>query len=127
MHWLPVCIAWPASALSPGSIDFPMPWKTHGRCCRVSLRRAGGFELLRGLVSQCGVEPQPIVVVLDELFEMGVQFIDVLILIGIDLFPLEGLDEALAEGIVVRVSGTAHAGQDAVDIASSAVYCSEAY
>ena len=74
------------------------------------------FELLRGLVSQGGVEPEPVVIMLDELFEVGVQLVDVLVFVYIDLLPLEGLDEALAEGIVVRIAGAAHAGQDAVDV-----------
>ena len=50
----------------------------------------------------------------DELFQMGVQFIDVVVLVGRDPLPLEGLDEAFAEGVVVRITGPAHAGQDAV-------------
>ena len=44
---------------------------------------------------------------LDELFEVGVQLVDVLVFVYIDLLPLEGLDEAFAEGIVVRIPGAA--------------------
>ncbi len=38
----------------------------------------------------------------------------VAILPGVDLLLLEGLDEALAPGVVVRVAGPAHAGYDAM-------------
>ena len=76
---------------------------------------SGGFELLQGLVSQRGVDANPVVVLLDELFEVGVQLIEVLVRVHVDLLPLEGLDEALAEGVVVGIAGTAHAGQDAVE------------
>ena len=56
----------------------------------------------------------PVVVLFDELFEMGAQLVDVLVLVGADLFALEGFDKALAGGIVVGCGGAAHAGQDGV-------------
>ncbi len=103
-----------------------MPWKTHRRTGRSGLRRVGGFELLRGPVSEGGVQPLPIVVLLDELFQMGVQFVDVLVLDGVDLLALEGLDEALAEGVVVGVGGRLMLGRMPW-LPSMRVYCSEQY
>ena len=91
-----------------------MPGKTHGGPSRGSLRWAGGFELLRRFVSQCRVQPEPVVIVVDELFQVGAQLIDGLVLVGVNLLALEGFDKALAEGVVVGVGGAAHAGQDAV-------------
>ncbi len=93
----------------------------------VSFRAQAASNSSGVLYPSAGVEPQPIVVVFDELFEVGVQFIDVLILIGIDLFPLEGLDEALAEGIVVRITGTAHAAAGCRGYPRVRVYWLEAY
>jgi hypothetical protein len=49
------------------------------------------------------VEPGPIVIVVDELLQRGAQFIDVLVLVGIDFLSFEGIDKALAEGVVVGV------------------------
>src|ERR1017187_3819516 len=121
LNWLPACFARPASAPFPGSIDFPMPRKTHLWSRQGILGWVGGFELLRRFVSQCRVHPEPIVIAVDELFQLGAQLIDVLIFVGIDLLALEGLDEALAEGVVVGVAGAAHAGQDAVDLEQARV------
>src|SRR5579863_498230 len=108
-HRLPASFARPAPAPLAVSIDFPMPGKTHRRPGPGILSRARVFELLRGAITQRGVEPEPVVIVFDELFEVGAQVVDILILVGVDLLPLEGLDEALAEGVVVRIGGTAHA------------------
>jgi len=92
-----------------------MPGKTQASCSQ-GCWLSGSFELVRALVSQRGVKPEPVVVLLDELLEVGVQLIEILVFVHIDLLALEGLDEALAEGVVVGVAGAAHAGQDAVDL-----------
>src|ERR1017187_4816360 len=42
---------------------------------------------------------------------MRAQIVDVPILVGIDLLPLQGLHEALATGVVVGVGRSAHARQ----------------
>ena len=63
----------------PRSIDFPMPGKTHRWR---SLRCEGGFELRRRFILQCRVGPEPVVEVVDELFQTDAQFIDVAVLVG---------------------------------------------
>ena len=44
-----------------------------------------------------------VVITLDELFDVAPQMVQILVLVGVNLFPLERLDEALAAGVVVRV------------------------
>ena len=56
----------------------------------------GGFELLRGFVVQRGVQPLAVVVLLDELWDVGAQMVEIAIVAGVDLLPLEGPEEALA-------------------------------
>src|ERR1700722_9167935 len=101
------------------SIDFPMPKKTHtGRAnyasrfvlCSHSLL----LELLWRSIAQGRVQPATIVILLDELLDVGAQIVQVAVDVGMDLLPFKGAHEALAKGIVVGIARTAHAGHDAV-------------
>ena len=64
-----------------GSKDLRMPEKTHGR----SLRRRPGacslLELLRWPVAQGRMQPETIVVLLDERLDVGAQVIEIAILV----------------------------------------------
>src|SRR6266567_5369008 len=91
-----------------------MPEKTQAGSRRCCLGLSGSLELLRSAVVQGRVQSQLIVVLIDELLEVSAQLGHVLILLGVDLFALQGLDEALALRVVVRVGWPAHAGPDAV-------------
>ncbi len=44
-----------------------------------------------------------IVVLVDEFFDVGSEMFQVLVLVSVDLFPFQGLDEAFAAGIIVRI------------------------
>ena len=45
-----------------------------------------------------------VVIALDELLDVAPQMIEILVLIDVDLFPPQRLDEALTAGVVVRGS-----------------------
>lgn len=60
---LPASLSWSASPF-PELLDFPIPGKTHRWRGRGSLRCEGSFELRGRFVSQCRVEPEPVVVVI---------------------------------------------------------------
>jgi hypothetical protein len=101
------------------SIDLPMPKKTHSGCVEsasqvalLSLRQL--LELLRRSIAQGRVQPAAIVILLDELLDVGAQIFQVAIDVGMDLFPLQRAHEALAEGVVVGIGRAAHTGYDAV-------------
>ena len=86
-----------------GSIDLLMPKKTHGRpfpswggVCR-------SLEFLRRLIAQRRMQSAAVVVLLDKGFQIRTQVIQVLILIGVDLFSLESFQEAFTTGVVVRI------------------------
>src|SRR5580692_4671964 len=113
LNRLPFDFAGSAAGPLPGSIDFPMPGKTHRWFCRVSLGLSG-FEGLWSEIAESRVQPLAIVVLVDERGDVGAQIGDVVVLVCVDLLPLEGLDEALAAGVVVRVGGLAHAGPHAM-------------
>jgi len=55
------------------------------------------------------VQPFLVVITLDELFQMIAQIIQIRVLIRVNLFAFQRLDEALATRIVVRVSRPTHA------------------
>jgi len=57
------------------------------------------FELLRRLVAQRGVQPLPIVILLDELFDVRPQMFEVVVPAGVNFLPIQGLDEAFAARI----------------------------
>src|SRR5258708_19662481 len=86
-----------------------MPEKTHGRSLRNRLRAGGLLELLRRSVTERRIETDAIVVDVDEGRDVFAQMIQIAILAGINLLPLEGLHEALATGVVVGVRLPAHA------------------
>ena len=56
------------------------------------------------------MQPDAIVITLDELLDVSAKVLQIAISVGVDLFPLEGAHEALAAGVVVRIGGPAHAG-----------------
>ena len=92
-----------------GSKDLRMPEKTHGRSLRRCRGACGLLELLRWPVAQRRMQPETIVVLLDERLDVGAQVIEIAILVGVDFFSLERFHEALTTGIVVRVRWPAHA------------------
>jgi hypothetical protein len=55
------------------------------------------------------MQPDAIVVLLDERGNVRTQVVEISIGIGIDLLPLERLHEALTTGVVIRVRRPAHA------------------
>src|SRR5712691_13118162 len=83
-----------------GSIDLRMPEKTHPRSSRGCFGIGSLLELLRRQIAQCRVQPLAIVILLDELLDVGAQVVEIRVLVGIDLFPLERFHEALATGVV---------------------------
>jgi len=68
------------------------------------------FELFRGSIAQCRMQLATIVVPFDKFLDIFSQVIQVAVLVGVNLFPLQRLDEAFATGVVVRVGRPAHAG-----------------
>src|SRR6266705_5577179 len=86
-----------------------MPEKTHGCSWRRWRGACGLLELLRWQVAQRRMQPETIVVLLDERLDVGAQVIEIAILIGVDFFSLERFHEALTTGIVVRFRWPAHA------------------
>src|SRR5580658_1252919 len=102
-----------------GWIDFPMPEKTHA-CCPTTAQLAGCstdsvlFEFLWWQVTKRRVQPDAVIVALDELLDVSAKIFQVAVSVGVDLFPLESAHEALAAGVVVRIGSSAHAGQHAV-------------
>src|ERR1700679_1693649 len=96
-----------------GWIDLPMPEKTHGRAHRLD-RGAGLLKLLRRPVAERGMEPNAIVIAVDECRDISSQVIQVAVLDGVNFFPLESLHKALAAGVVVRIGRPAHARNQAV-------------
>ncbi len=69
-----------------------------------------------GLFELLWRQPAAIVIALQELFQMDALVFQITVSAGVDLLPLQGAQEAFAEGIVVRVAGAAHAGIDAVPL-----------
>lgn len=57
------------------------------------------FELLWRQVAQRRVQPDAIVIALDELLDVSAQVNQIAVGIGVNLFPLEGAHEALAAGV----------------------------
>src|ERR1700716_3146800 len=91
-----------------------MPEKTHGRSLRNRRGVGGVLELLRRLVTEGRMEPDAIVVAVDESRDVLAQVIEIAVLICVDFFPLESLHEALAIGVVVGIRRPAHAWDHAV-------------
>jgi hypothetical protein len=94
-----------------------MPGKTHSGRLRIGSDAASNssgscIAGRSGCEAGCSV--------FDELFKVSVQLVDEMVLVGRDLLTLESFDEAFAEGVVVKIAGAAHAGQDAVDLQHSA-------
>src|SRR5579864_4795613 len=88
---------------SPGriphrTIDFLMPKKTHARS-QGNCLGCGLFELLRRLIAQRRMQTASIVILLDEGFDVRPQMLKITILVGVDLFPFERFDKALATGV----------------------------
>src|SRR5215469_3316940 len=73
--------------------------------CMLSL----SFKFFRRAVAQSRVQSLPIVILLDEFFDVRTQMLYVVIRVRVDFFPLQSLDEAFATGVVIRVRGPAHA------------------
>jgi hypothetical protein len=58
------------------------------------------LNLLRRSIAQGRVQSAAIVILLDELLDVCAQIFQVAIDVGMDLFPFEGAQEALAKGVV---------------------------
>ena len=69
----------------------------------------GALELLRRSITQRRVQAAAIVVLVDERLDVRAQVLEIPIIVGVDLFALERLHEALTTGIVVRIRRPAHA------------------
>src|SRR5580693_522099 len=97
-----------------GWIDLPMPEKTHGRSHRLGRGTGVLLKLLRRPVAERRMEPNAIVVAVDEHRDISSQVIQVAILAGVNFFPFESLHKALTTGVVVRIGRPAHARNQAV-------------
>jgi hypothetical protein len=86
-----------------------MPEKTHGRagesCSALELL----LELRGRFVAKRRVQAAAIIVLFDEGFDVRAQVIEIHIIVGVDLFPLERLHKTLTTGVVVRVGQPTHA------------------
>ena len=76
-----------------------MPEKTQGRSRRIYLGPRALFELLRWPIAQRRVQSAAVVIPLNELLDVRPQMVEILIFIGVNLFPFERLDETLAAGV----------------------------
>src|SRR4051812_19910887 len=79
------------------------------------------FKLLRRLIAKRRVETQPIVVLIEELFQVSGEILEIAILIAVNFFLFEGLHKALASRIVIRIGRAAHAGNHAMSTQQSRV------
>lgn len=82
-----------------GPVDLRMPEKTQSRPQRFGYGSGGLFELLRWLVAECRVQPDPVVVMVDELCNVLAEVIQIAVFMGVDLLAFQSLDETLAAGI----------------------------
>ena len=82
-----------------GSKDLRMPEKTHGRSLRWCRGVGGLLELLGWPVAQGRMQPDTIVVLLDERLDIGAQVIEIAILVGVDFLSLQRFHKALATRI----------------------------
>ena len=98
----------PFSGVPIGSIDFPMPKKTHRGPQRRSARIA--LKFFRGTIAKRRMQALAIIVLLDKDLDVGAQLIKIVVVVGMNFFSLEGSHEALASSIVVGIGGPTHAG-----------------
>src|SRR6266852_2270057 len=89
------------------SVALPMPGESSRLPPKSSAERFVVQIPFRNLLA-CG-SPEPIVVLFDECFDVRVQVPQVLVVVGMNFFPLERPQEALATCIVVWVPRPAHA------------------
>src|SRR3954451_13306032 len=78
-----------------GLIDLLLPQKTHALRSVSSSWRDVSFKSFRCLVSQCGMESLPVVVVFDKLGDVLAQVFEISIFVCPDLFLLQRLHKAL--------------------------------
>ena len=81
------------------------------------------LELLRWAVAQSGMEPLLIVISLNEFLDVIVQMLEILVLVGVNLFPLESFDEAFTTGVVIWVGWPAHARNHLMLFQDRDVFC----
>src|SRR5713101_7121015 len=67
--------------------------------CRFCRATCIAFPEFRRLSAQGRMQPETIVVLLDERLNVGAQVIEIAILVGVDFFSLECFHEALATGV----------------------------
>src|ERR1700687_1547520 len=81
--------------------------------CRPDSRVELGLllELFRRTVLERRVQPLPVIVLSDEDLQVRPQIPHVLVVARVNLFAFQGLDETLAERIVVGISRAAHTGK----------------
>ena len=58
------------------------------------------------------MQSQRVVIPVDEFFDVRSQMIEIVIVIDLNLFAFEGLEEAFATRIVIGIGGPAHAGNN---------------
>src|SRR6185369_1719127 len=92
-----------------GSIVLPLPEKTHPRASVSGSGFELSLELIWRLVTECRVQATAIVISFNERFDVAAQVSEITIVIGVDLFVLERLHEALTTSIVVGVRRPTHA------------------
>jgi hypothetical protein len=72
-----------------GSVDLPMPEKTHARILP-GWRGCGGLlKRLRWFVAEPRVRPHAVVILVDELHHVGAEMFQIAILIGVDFLPFQ--------------------------------------
>jgi hypothetical protein len=67
------------------------------------------LELLWRAIAESGVKSLSIIIPLDELLDVIPQVIEISVLTGINLFPLERFNETLTTSVVVWVGRSTHA------------------
>src|SRR5438270_8047711 len=101
-----------------GSIDFPMPEKTHSVSCRVaaSLLLCGEvrFELRWRYVAERGVKPFLVIDLLEELADRGPRLGQIAVFVAMNLFVLQGLHEGFARRVIPWIRFARHTDVDAV-------------
>src|SRR6202162_6709009 len=82
------------------------------RTCNLSLL----LEFFRRPIAQCRMQTQPIVILLDELFDVHPQMIQVIVLVSVDFLLLQRFHEALTTRVVIRIGRSTHARNHAVPV-----------
>src|SRR5580693_4397779 len=82
-----------------GSKDLPMPEKTHSRSRRDRHCCLDLLKLLRWPIAQSRVQPAAVVIPINELGDVRSQMVEIPVLVGVNLFPLQRFHKAFATGV----------------------------